>query len=368
MRLLFCIKTMNNPGGGAERVLTDVAGGLATRGHDVALLSFDIPGGCSFYPIHSKIKRIELGIGSTNDPATVYNTLRRIVALRKNVGVYAPDVVIGFMHSMFIPLGLALVGTSFPIIASEHIVPEHYRSRFLESLLLHLVPLLAERITCVSDQVRHSYSPFIKNKMITVANPISVNACGRADASGKQKPRKILLAVGRLNPQKDYVTLIDAFAEIADQLPAWDLRIVGDGEMRPKLESMVAERGLSERIYLPGATQDIVAEYLSAQLFVQSARYESFGLTTAEALAHGLPAVGFDDCQGTNQLIRPGINGDLASGNGYRSATLAKTLKTLMQDDTLRVRLSELSDNLSHECHLENVLTHWEQIVFEVGE
>ena len=366
MRLLFCIKAMNNRGGGAERVLADVAGGLAARGHDVAVLSYDLLGGCSFYPLDPRVKRIELGIGSTTGPATVYSTLRRIAALRASARGYVPDVVIGFMHSMFIPLGLALVGTSIPMIASEHIVPEHYRSRPLEVLLLRLVPLLAERITCVSEQVRSSYPPFLQKKMITVANPVSVSVCGRADVSGQQKPRKVLLTVGRLDPQKDHVTLIEAFAEISDQLPGWDLRIVGDGGLRPKLESMVAGLGLSGRVYFPGTIKGIAAEYLSAQLFVQPSRYESFGLTTAEALAHGLPAVGFDDCQGTNQLIRPGINGDLAGGSGNRAATLAKTLKTLMRDDALRVRLSKQSDDVLHECRLENVLSHWEQIIFEV--
>jgi glycosyltransferase involved in cell wall biosynthesis len=339
---------------------------LADRGHDIAVLSYDQPGGDSFYSLNPKVKRIELGLGSTTDRATVLDTLRRVAVLRTSVRGYSPDVVIGFMHSMFIPLGLSLVGTSIPMIASEHIVPEHYRSRPLEGMLLRLVPLLADRITCVSEQVRSSYPSFLQKKMVAIANPISVSVCGKVDVSGQQKHRKILLTVGRLDPQKDHATLIEAFGEIAGQFPGWDLRIIGDGELRPKLESKVAEFGLSERVFLPGTIKDIATEYLSAQLFVQPSRYESFGLTTAEALAHGLPAVGFDDCQGTNQLIRPGINGSLADGSDNRVAALAKTLKTLMKDDALRIRLSKHSDDTLHECRLENVLSHWEQIFFNV--
>jgi len=63
MKLLFSIKAMNNPGGGAERVLAEVACGLVARGHNVAVLSFDPPGGQSFYFLDSRIERIELGIG-----------------------------------------------------------------------------------------------------------------------------------------------------------------------------------------------------------------------------------------------------------------------------------------------------------------
>jgi len=366
MRLLFCIKAMNNPGGGAERVLAEVTGGLAARGHDVVVLSYDPPGGSSFYPLDSRVKRIELGVGSTTDRATVYSTLCRIKALRVSVLDCDPDVVIGFMHSMFIPLGLALLGTSIPMIASEHIVPEHYRSRPLEKILLRLVPLLAKRITCVSDQARSSYSTSLQKKMVSVVNPVNIAVCGQADVSGLHRPRKVLLTVGRLDAQKDHITLIEAFAEIAPQFPVWDLRIVGEGKLRQKLEEKVTELGLGKRVLLPGTIRDIAVEYLSAQLFVQPSRYESFGLTIAEALAHGLPAIGFVDCQGTNQLIQPGLNGDLAKGSGNRAANLAQTLTTLMRDDGRRVCLSRKSADILEEYSLENVLSHWEQIISEV--
>jgi len=366
MRLLFCIKAMNNPGGGAERVLAEVTSGLAARGHETAVLSFDPPGGCSFYPLDPRVKRIELGIGSTTDSATVLSTLHRIAALRASVRAYAPAVAIGFMHSMFIPLGLALVGTSIPMIASEHIVPEHYRYRPIEALLLRFTPLLAERITCVSEQVRRSYPPFLARKMSVIPNPINMGVCGRADIHGHRKDRKVLLAVGRLDPQKDHVTLIKAFSEIAGQLPDWDLRIVGDGRLRQKLESMIGKLGLSERVCLPGAVNDVAKEYLSAQLFVQPSRYESFGLTTAEALAHGLPAVGFEDCQGINQLIRPGVNGYLADSKGNRPTSLARALMILMQDDELRADLAKQSNDILHEHRPEYILICWEETILSV--
>lgn len=369
VKLLFCIKAMNNPGGGAERVLASVASGLAGRGYDVTVLSFERPGGRSFYPLDPRIVRIELGLGSTIGPATVPDTLRRIAALRVRVRQHAPDVAIGFMHSMFVPLGLALARTAIPMIASEHIVPIYYLSRPHEALLLCLTPFLVERITCVSEQVRRSYPGFLRRKMVAVANPVSVSVEGRADVSGSARSRKVLLTVGRLEPQKDHATLIGAFAEIAHRLPDWDLRIVGEGERRPKLESMIRVRKLSARVHLVGAVEEVSAEYLSAQLFVLPSRYESLGLTTAEALAHGLPAVGFDDCPGTNQLIRPGVNGNLAAGKRARrarAASLAETLMPLMIDDALRLRLSQQTSGIPDECRLETVLDHWEKLVREV--
>ncbi|MGI9525091.1 MAG: glycosyltransferase family 4 protein [Hyphomicrobiaceae bacterium] len=357
---------MDNSGGGGERVLADVASGLAARGHDVVVLSYDRPGGRSYYSLDPRIERIQLGIGSTTAPATMPVTLRRMFALRKSIRAKAPDVVIGFMHSMFIPLGLALMGTSIPMIASEHIVPEHYRSRPIQALLLRLTPYLSSCITCVSKQAREAYPRSLQTKMVVVPNPVTLNPTGRSDVAGSHKARKMLLSVGRLEPQKDHATLIEAFAEIASEVPDWDLRIIGEGQLRSQLESMVAEFGLESRVELPGGSNNIAAEYLSAQLFVLSSRYESFGLTTVEALAHGLPAIGFDDCPGTNQLIRPGINGDLANGSGRRSTALAKSLKVFMQDADLRVRLSANLDGVPDEFHIDKICGHWEETLGEV--
>lgn len=357
---------MNNPGGGGERVLADVASGLVARGHDVAILSYDQPGGSSYYPVDPHIERIMLGIGSTTAPATALTTLRRMVVLRKSIRTRAPDVVVGFMHSMFIPLGLALMGTPIPVIASEHIVPAHYRSRPFQALLVRLTPYVTDCITCVSEQSRRAYPQSLREKMVIIPNPVNLKPSGRADAAGLHKARKVLLSVGRLEAQKDHATLIEAFAEIAGQVPDWDLRIIGEGLLRPKLESMVVELGLEGRVYLPGNSKDIAAEYMSAQLFVLSSRYESFGLTTAEALAHGLPAIGFSDCLGTNQLIRRGVNGDLANGSGRRSTALAETLKPLMQDEALRTRLSEQTGTVAQAHHIENVCDHWETLLRDV--
>lgn len=366
MRLLFCIKAMDNPGGGAERVLADVASGLVARGHNVTVLSYDQTDGQSFYSLDPRVKRIRLSIGSIARPATILTTLQRMVALRRCVRAHRPDVVVGFMHSMFIPLGLALIGTSTPLVASEHIVPEHYRSRPSQAMLLRLTPYLAERITCVSEQAMNAYPRSLRKKMVVVANPITTKPEVRADVYGSQKRRKVLLSVGRLEPQKAHETLIEAFSQIASEVPDWDLKIIGEGQLRPKLEAMVAAFGLEGRVDLPGTTKDISSEYSSAQLFVLPSNYESFGLTTAEALAHGLPVVGYEDCIGTNQLIRPGVNGDLAAGGDCRPSKLATTLKPLMQDDALRLRLSKDSELDLCEHRIENVCNRWEAILDEL--
>jgi len=363
MKLLFCIKALANPAGGAERVLTDIANGLAMRGHAVSLLTFEPPSRQSFYPLDAAVRHIGLGIGSTTTSARPRETLQRIGALRNIAKREQPHIVIGFMHSIFMPLGLALLGTGIPLIASEHNVPAHYGGRPLQRALLRLMPLLAHRITCVSEQAGRAYPAGLRRVMVPVPNPVTVSGAARAEVVGTEC--KTLLAVGRLHPQKDYATLIAAFGLLAREFPDWALRIVGDGAERPMLERQIAAAGLADRIALPGSTTQIAREYLGAQFFVTSSLYESFGLTTAEALTHGLPVVGFADCPGTNELIADGVNGVLVDPGEDRAASLARALRPVMADSGVRLRLASCPRRLPERFRLENVLDRWEILIAE---
>jgi glycosyltransferase involved in cell wall biosynthesis len=140
------------------------------------------------------------------------------------------------------------------------------------------------------------------------------------------------------------------------------LRIVGEGTLRAQLEAQVLALGLASRVQLLGPTKDIWKEYSSAQLFVTPSRYESFGLVTAEALAQGLPVVGFADCPGTNELVRPGENGVLVTPSGDRVGSLAAALLSLMEGEQLRGRLTAGSKALE-EHRLERVLDRWERLL-----
>ena len=362
MKCVFAVKSLANAGGGAERVFVDVVNGLGARRHNVTVLSYDRPDAASFYPLHSQARWLRLGIGRTDQPATSLETVRRMVSLRRVIASLEPDVVVGFMHSMFIPLGLALIGSSIPMIASEHIVSAHYAKRPLQRMLLRLTPWLARRITVVSEQAMAAYPAMMRVIMVVIPNPVCVMPVARADTIGTNRQRKILLSVGRLSEQKDHATLIDSFSLIADRLPEWDLRIVGEGECRADLQTRIAAAGLQERVSLPGATAEIWSEYANTQLFVMPSLYESQGLALVEALQSGLPAVGFADCPGVNMLIQPGRNGILVSGQD-RVHALAGALESLMADGRARVDLAQAQVVDLEENDPELVLDRWEVLL-----
>lgn len=362
MKLLFCIKQLHTAVGGAERVFCTICSELAARGHTVTVVTFDPADVQPFYGLDARVRRLSLTIGDASRSASLGETLRRMNALRALARSERPDVVVGFMHSMFVPMALALAGLRLPLIGSEHIVPEHYRSRPLQYLLLVATAPLLSAMTVLSDAIRQRYPSIVRRRMQVVPNPVGLP--GSVTTPSGARTTHLLLCVGRLDAQKDHATLVQAFARLAPRHPQWQLRILGEGALRPELEHLVDRLGLQAQVSLPGVTARIDDEYRQATAFVLSSRYESFGLATAEAMSHGLPVVGFADCPGTNELIRAGHTGLLVEPGPDRVSALATALDGLLRDEALRKRLGEAGRQaIGAQFSTQRVCDLWERLL-----
>lgn len=362
MKIIFCIKSMYQTKGGAERVLALVANGLAARGHDVSLLTFDAPNVTPSYPLDGAVKRLFMDIGEAHRPTTWGEAWQRLVQTRRTLVAQQPDVVISFMYSSYVLTALALLGTGIKLIGSEHILPAYYKNRPLHFPLLLASTLLMDKVTVVTDHIITLFPRWVRRKLVCVPNPVVL-----PDAPALPVPdgQKIALNIGRMTDQKNQELLINAFASIAADCPAWHLRIVGDGELRPALAAQIAKLGLSDRITLAPPSDAIAGEYKAASLFAISSRYESFGLVTAEAMQCGVPAVGFADCPGTNEIIIDGQNGLLAAGL-TNTASFAAAMNRLMRDDALRAACSAKAPASVQKYQLAPVLDTWEKVIHNV--
>jgi glycosyltransferase involved in cell wall biosynthesis len=136
----------------------------------------------------------------------------------------------------------------------------------------------------------------------------------------------------------------------------------GDGELREFLEKTIKDLSLVNKVYLKSTTKDIGVEYCRAQIFVLPSIYESFGLVVVEALAHGLPVVGFADCEGVNTLVDDNINGVLVKNSQGRVIDLSVALEKLMGDTQFRYKLSE-NCRSPEGYDINSVLNLWEETV-----
>lgn len=363
MKILFAIKGLHRATGGAERVICDVCSFLADQGeHEVSLLTFDAPGSLPFYSLSARVRLLQLGLGDPAVPTSPWQLLLRIAALRRAVRLQQPDVVVPFMHSMFIPMAFALTGLKIPLVASEHTTATHYQGRRAQfALFMAAVPLL-QRVTVLSEQVAKDYPKWIRKKMVKITNPISPGFLSMESDAG-QNISKTVLSVGSFLESKDHKTLIRAFHLLADDFPDWSLRILGDGALRPELECEVSKLGLLGRVSLPGIVADVGREMRAASFFALASRYESFGLVFAEAMACTKAAVAFADCQGASEIIEHGKTGLLLQGID-RIQAMADGMRQLMTDEVLRNRMGLSGrESVLRRFSIELVCARWEQVL-----
>ncbi len=166
----------------------------------------------------------------------------------------------------------------------------------------------------------------------------------------------VLLGVGRLHAQKDFPTLIRAFALVRQHLPA-RLAILGDGgeEKRLELEALIRELGVTEEVSLPGFVSNPYAFMSKAAVFVLSSAFEGLPTVLIEAMACGTPVVATDCPSGPAEILECGKYGRLVPVGDEKAMAEAilATLKSPIDTEALRQQSQKFSYQTAVESYLE---------------
>jgi glycosyltransferase involved in cell wall biosynthesis len=175
---------------------------------------------------------------------------------------------------------------------------------------------------------------------------------------------KVVVAAGRLTPQKGFDRLIPAFAGVAELHPDWRLRIFGAGRDRALLQGLIVANGLEGRVMLMGHTDRLAEELADAAIFVLSSRAEGFPMVVLEAMAVGLPVVSFDCPTGPADMITNGIDGLLVRDGDV--AALSASIRQLIGDPQLRARMGTEARRTAARYDQRTICARWEEVLAEL--
>jgi glycosyltransferase involved in cell wall biosynthesis len=321
-------------GGGAERVIVNLAHGITERGLPVDLVLASAEGPL-LDQLPGAVRLVDL---------RAPRVLRSIGPLAGYLRRERPRVLVSSMsHANLVALWAArLARPVTPVIVTQHNTlsqetkQESRWSAGLWSPLLRTFYPWAASVVAVSrgvadDLARTSGLP--RESVEVVYNPVitpAIMALARqtpdhAWFAAGQPP--VILGAGRLTRQKDFLTLVRAFAEVRRRRAA-RLIILGEGEDRPALESLAGELGVADDLALPGFQSNALAYMAGSALFVLSSAWEGLPTVLIEALAAGTRVVSTDCPSGPREILQEGRLGALVPV-GDATALAAAMLEAL---------------------------------------
>src|SRR5439155_9230511 len=188
--------------------------------------------------------------------------------------------------------------------------------------------------------------------------PNAVPALGGGLAS---PDNKVIVAAGRLTPQKGFDLLIPAFAEVVREHPDWQLRIPGAGPQRPELRRLIAEHELYSNVFLMGPTPELGRALARGSIFVLSSRFEGFGMVIVEAMSKGLAVVSFDCPRGPSEIISDGVDGVLVPELDVTA--LGGAISELAGDPARRAALGAAAVETARRYGREAIGARWDSLL-----
>ena len=352
IKCMFTIRSLT--GGGAERVVSVLANAMAKKGIETYIVTYSRTD--RDYDLDKNVKVIVM----PNRKDSIYTKIQRIPDMYKIIHKIRPDIVIPFVGTVLYVTWLACLGLKSKFILTVRnnpwMVPESKRER----LFRNYIAGKSDAIMIQNEEQGEYFSEELHKKLIVVNNPISQNFINSAKESYTNEVCTVVTA-GRLEPQKDHTFLIRAFAKSFADKPQIKLYIYGEGKLKQKLEALIEELSLKDRVFLMGRAINIVEVLQKADLFVLTSKYEGMPNALMEAMMVGVPCISSDCKTGPCSLINNQVNGLLYSNgnemdlirkfkwcvsNPQQLSSIGKEARRFMLENYTEARMTESIDRI----------------------
>jgi glycosyltransferase involved in cell wall biosynthesis len=347
-------------GGGAERVMLTLAHGFAERSLSVDLLVACDEGSDQNRP-PSSVRFISFGKN---------RTLASALKLAKYLREEKPDILLSTLdHANLVALWARLLSrTKVEVfVRVDNMVSSTYRHS--RSLAKYVIPLLmavfypfADGVIAVSEAVADDLArcAFLSRRRIRrIYNPVDISSIEKRSKAPLDHPwlaqnrPPVILGVGRLTKQKNFAALLRAFREVR-RYRAAKLIILGEGDDRAHLESLIDRYGLKGEVDLPGFSENPYAYMARSSVFAMSSLWEGFPVAVLEAMAVGLPVVAFNCPGGPSEILRSNGIGELVPVGDDEN--LAAAIIRILEEKGDSQKLKDRADHFRLDAILDEYL------------
>jgi glycosyltransferase involved in cell wall biosynthesis len=339
IRLAIFISSMR--GGGAQRAMLNLAQGIARRGYAVDLVLAraegpylaDVP--ASVRVVDLKAARVLSGL-----PALIRYLRRERPQAMVSALAYVNIVALWARRMAGVPLRMIVNEQNTLSYSASH--SQRRRARLMPALVKRYYPW-ADGVVTVSEGVGDDLARVTgipREAIKVIYNPavmaLAVQERAKAPLDHpwfKPGQPPVMIAVGRFHVQKDFLMLIQAFAQVRKAQRA-RLLILGEGRERPMLEALVQQLGVEQDVSLPGFVTNPFAYMARATLFVLSSRWEGLPTVLVEALCCGTPVIATDCPSGPREILREQRYGQLVPVGD--TAAMAAAITKALENTTPR--------------------------------
>ena len=370
MRIVYIYRSLAMKGG-VERILVEKANRWAAEtGNNVAFVTYEQGDHPLAYPLDDRVEWKDLNVrvftsyrykGARRILAKVSLQQRLVKAIAQEVRRWRPDIVVCTDVSKYDIRGAVRARCGKVVVEAHNstanmdfdIRQEHGLARLLSQLkkrnlmreTRHADRVVALTHSDAAQWKRYARTCVIPNMLTSVATPSPIPSTSPSSPAStpysSSSPSSStmhvaggrIVSAGRLNVQKGFSLLMDAWKMVVDKHPEWHLDVYGDGEDRDMLERRMADEHIPN-MRLCHAVADIRSVYERSDFYVMSSVYESFGLVLTEAMSCGRPCVAFDCPYGPGEIIRDGEDGLLARAEDV--ADLAGKMCRMIEDREMR--------------------------------
>lgn len=346
LKLLIVVPSLEC--GGLERNVSIICNNIDGGRYDVTLAVLNNAN--QFFKItNPEVKVIDMGI------VNVRKSLFAILKLSRSI---RPDIILTTANHL--NLLFAIFKWMFPkrirIIARESSIVSVNTQRTWNPKVYHwLLRNFYKKIDMIVCQSEYMQHDLVKNyhvkqeKTCIIYNPVIKPET--AIEANHHEPVANLITVARLSTEKGLDRLIRSVSLL--KIP-YRFTIIGEGNMRPRLEKQIKELSLQEKVMLAGSHAKPFTQVSSPDLFLMGSYYEGFPNAMLEAIAAGIPVVAFDAPGGIGELLKPGENGISVNNNDEHA--YAEAIEQALNH---RFNRQQIQENILQRFNIDTIMHEW---------